>query len=87
MGRRPALAISNAIFNSATGMAIVCPITKPDRGVPFHVPVPEESSVTDFVMVEQVKSVDFQARRWQSIGRASSQTLDEVLAILGACIE
>ena len=87
MGRRPALVISNDTFNRVTGMAIVCPITNTDRGIPFHVPVPEESNITGFVMVEQVKSVDFKARRWQPIGRISSEALDEVLAILAACIE
>jgi mRNA interferase MazF len=57
MGRRPALVISNDLFNDRTGMAIVCPLTKTDRGYPFHVPVPEGSPVTGFVMVEQVKAM------------------------------
>jgi len=55
-GRRPALVISNFLFNRATGLAIVCPITNTERGIPFHLPVPEDSSLTGFVMVEQVKS-------------------------------
>jgi mRNA interferase MazF len=62
-GRRPALVISNFLFNRATGLAIVCPITNTDRKIPFHLPVPATSSLTGFVMVEQVKSVDYQARK------------------------
>lgn len=62
-GRRPALVVSKGLFNSSTGLAIVCPITNTDRGFPFHVPIPEISSLSGFVMVEQVKSVDFRARR------------------------
>lgn len=51
-GRRPALVISNHLFNSATGLAIVCPITNTNRGIPFHLLVPAASSLTGFVMVE-----------------------------------
>jgi mRNA interferase MazF len=38
-GRRPAIVISNFLFNKATGLAIVCPITNTNRNIPFHLPV------------------------------------------------
>lgn len=85
-GRRPALVVSNTLFNRATGMAMLCPLTTTDRGFPFHVPVPEGCPVTGFVMVEQVKSVDVRARRMKPIGVAPAELLDEVLAILDACL-
>src|SRR6267143_1665004 len=62
-GRRPALVISNSLFNQATGLAIACPITNTDRKIPFHLPVPDTPSFTGFVRVEQVKSVDCRARQ------------------------
>jgi mRNA interferase MazF len=62
-GRRPAIVVSNFLFNKATGMAIVCPITNTNRRIPFHLPIPKSSSLTGFVMVEQVKSIDFKSRR------------------------
>jgi mRNA interferase MazF len=86
-GRRPALVISNHPFNKATGLAIVCPITNTDRGMPFHVPVPEGAGVTGFVMVEQVKAVDYSVRRWKRIGRANQEVVEEALSILDACLE
>ena len=85
-GRRPALVVSNDLFNRATGMAMLCPLTTSDRGYPFHVRVPEACGVTGFVMVEQVKSIDFRARRATRIGRAPDDLLDEVLAVLDACL-
>ncbi len=85
-GRRPALVISNDLFNRATGMAMLCPLTTTDRGYPFHVPVPEGCDMNGFVMVEQVKSVDVRARRATPIGRAPDHLLDEVLAVLDACL-
>jgi mRNA interferase MazF len=85
-GRRPALVISNDLFNKHTGLCVACPITSTQRGFPFHVAVPDEDGVTGFVMVEQVKSIDFRARKAKRIGKASAGTLDEVLSILDACI-
>jgi len=85
-GRRPALVVSNTLFNEQTGLTIVCPLTTTDRGYPFHVAVTENPRVKGFVMVEQVKSVDYHARQAKAIGKASVDLLDEVLSILDACI-
>ena len=85
-GRRPALVLSNTLFNEHTGLAIVCPLTNTDRGFPFHVPIINDADVTGFVMVEQVESIDFPARKAKRIGRASDGVLEEVLSILDACI-
>lgn len=86
-GRRPALVVSNDLFNRHTGLALVCPLTNTDRRFPFHVAVLDDPEVQGFVMVEQVKSIDFRARDAKRIGRASESLLDEVLAILDACID
>ena len=85
-GRRPALVVSNSLFNKHTGLAIVCPLTNTERRFPFHVAVVDNPKVTGFVMVEQVKSIDFRARKAKCIGRSSDSVLEEVLSILDACI-
>ncbi len=85
-GRRPALVVSNKIFNKATGLCIVCPITSTKRSIPFHVEIPKDSSLTGYIMVEQVKSIDYRSRRIKLIEKVSRNILDEVLAILDACI-
>lgn len=85
-GCRPALVVSNTLFNEQTGLAIVCPLTTTDRGYPFHVTVSDSPHVKGFVMVEQVKSIDYRARQARIIGKASNDLLDEVLSILDACI-
>jgi len=85
-GRRPALVISNMAFNRHTGLAIVCPLTNRDRAFPFHVPVGDAVDITGFVMVEQVKSLDFRSRDAKRIGKASIAVLEEVLSLLDACI-
>ena len=85
-GRRPALVVSSTLFNRRTGLAMVCPITNTDRNYPLHVPLPENCTLTGFVMVDQMKSVDYNARRAKLIEKAPSQILDEALAILDAIL-
>lgn len=85
-GRRPALVLSNDLFNKHTGLCMVCPITSTRRDYPFHVTIPAGEKVTGFVMVEQIKSIDFRARRVKRIGRAPAAVLDEALSLLDACI-
>ena len=85
-GRRPALVLSNTLFNERTGLAIVCAITTSDKRFPFHVAILDDPKVAGFIMVEQVKSIDYGARAAKRIGTASHDVLDEVLAILDACI-
>lgn len=85
-GRRPALVVSNDLFNRYSGLCIVCPITSTRRDFPFHVALAEGSGVTGYVMVEQVKSIDFRSRKARRIGRAPEPVLQEALSILDACI-
>jgi len=85
-GRRPALVVSNDLFNLRTGLVIACPITSTNRKYPFHVAISSGLVVTGFVMVEQVKSVDYRSRKAKRIDQAPIALLEEVLAILDACI-
>lgn len=85
-GRRPALVVSNDLFNKHTGLCIACPVTNSRRDYPFHVTIPDGCDVTGVVMVEQVKSIDFRARNVKRIGSAPNVVLEEVLSLLDACI-
>lgn len=81
-----ALVVSNDLFNKHTGLAIVCPITNTDRNFPFHLAVPGGSSLTGFVMVEQVKSIDYAVRRAKFVERAPTDFVEGVLDMIGACL-
>ena len=72
-GRRPALVVSNNLFNKHTGLCIACPITNTRRDYPFHVAVAANAGVTGFVMVEQVNTIDFQSRKAKRLGKAPTQ--------------
>src|SRR5437867_3328230 len=86
-GRRPALVISNYLFNKHTGLAIVCPITHTNQQIPFHLPIPASASLTGFVMVEQVKSVDYAARRAKFVDKAPNRLVEDALSVVDACIK
>ena len=85
-GRRPALVVSKEAFNKSTGMAICCPITNTNRKVPFHIPIAGRTSLTGFVMCDQVKSLDFRSRGISLIEHAPQEVLEDVLAIIDAVI-
>ena len=85
-GRRPALVLSNNIYNQKTGLAMVCPITNTNNGFPLHVMIKNTLSVNGFVMIEQIKSVDYQARCGEFIEKAPEALIGEVLAKLHACL-
>lgn len=86
-GRRPALVLSHYLFNKHTRLAIVCPLTTTDRRIPFHLPIPAGMKLTGFVMIEQVKSIDYTARKAKFIQSAPDHFIQEAVALLEACID
>ncbi len=82
MKRRPALVISPASFNRAFGLAYVVPITTKPKGHGFEVPLPAGLRVKGSVMVNQLKSFDWQARGGKAAGKAPSDVLDRVARII-----
>ena len=81
-GRRPAVVLSPAIYNSKSGLALVCPVTSQAKGYPFEVPVPEGLGVTGVILADHVKSVDWKARQAERVGRCPGETVEEVRARL-----
>lgn len=62
-GERPAIVLSPYDFNIGTGFAVVCPITNQVKGYPFEVPLPNDLIITGVILADQVKSLDWRARR------------------------
>ena len=84
-GRRPALIVSNYIFNKSLGLAFACPITNTQRNSPFHIQV-KSKNITGFIMTEQLKSIDYNARKVKFVEKADKETINEVLSIIEAII-
>jgi mRNA interferase MazF len=79
-GRRPALVISPKAYNRRVGLAIVCPITSRVKGYPFEVELPEGLDVRGAILCDQIKSLDWRARRAARLGAVSAAVMQEVTA-------
>jgi mRNA interferase MazF len=77
-GRRPALVVSPHAYQARTGLALVCPITRRAKGYPFEVALPAGFPVDGVVLADQVRSVDWRARRSTFIARAPEEVVRSV---------
>jgi len=87
MKRRPALVLSAAEFNAAFGLAFVAPVTSKPKGHAFEVQLPRGSRVRGAVMVHQVKSFDWQARRARFAAAAPASVVAAAVEIIKDIIE
>ena len=85
-GRRPALVLSPEAYNRKVGLAVFCPVTSRAKGYPFEVTVPEGLKASGVVLSDQVKSLDWRARKASFCCRLSEDALREVVAKLGAIL-
>ena len=81
-GRRPALVLTPAPFNGRVGLAFVCPITSRVKGYPFEVALRGVDEVSGVILVDQLRSLDWRARRAEPVGKAPAPVMAEVLAKL-----
>ena len=85
-GRRPAIIVSNKVFNQHLGLAFACPITNTKRDFPFHVPVKSEN-ITGYIMAEQMKSIDYNSRSIKFIEKADEETMGHILGIIDSILD
>lgn len=84
-GHRPALVLSPAAYNSKTGTMVCCPMTTQVKGYPFEVIIHAEA-ISGAVLSDQVKNLDWRARKATPKGKASTEELDEVRAKIAALL-
>ena len=82
MKRRPALVISPVEFNDVFGLAFVAPITTKPKGHAFEVSLPPNSKVKGVVLVHQLKSLDWRARKARIAGSVPLAVLTAVTEII-----
>jgi mRNA interferase MazF len=72
-GRRPALVISHRSYNAPSGPALWCPITSQIKDYPFEVPVSPANGVRGVILCDQIRNVDWRARRARFITQAAAR--------------
>lgn len=85
-GRRPALVLSPASYNGKTSLAVLCPVTTARKGYPFEVDLPRGLRVHGVILADQIRSLDWKARRTTHAATAPPQVLEEVLARVRALL-
>jgi len=75
-GHRPALVLSPKKYNDASGLMLCCPMTTQIKGYPFEVLVAGDK--ISVVLSDQVKSVDWRARKAVLKERVDAETLNAV---------
>ena len=85
-GHRPALVLSPAAYNGKTSLMICCPMATRIKGYPFEVRI--AGAASSVALADQIRSLDWRARRATRKGRAMAAELAEVRlkarAVMGA---
>ena len=86
-GRRPAFVVSPRAYNAKVGLALFCPVTSRPKGYPFEVALPDEGKARGAVLSDQLKSLDWKARRAARLDRASDDVIRAVTARILALVD
>ena len=86
-GKRPAIVISNNIFNINTKMAVMCPITSNTKDFPTHYVLEDTKKIKGAVLCEHIRSIDYETRNIIFVEKASDNDILSVMMLMNACIE
>lgn len=86
-GYRPALVISNNVFNEKAKLAIVCPITNTNKKFPLHIELDDRTKTAGVILCEHIRSLDVEARGYEIIEKIPDDIFQKVLDIIFAEIE
>lgn len=79
-GFRPAVVLSPELYNKTSGLCLVCPITTSVKDYPFEVPLEGARKTSGVALADQVRSIDWQARKIKIIDRISISSVTAILA-------
>ncbi|MDZ7752450.1 MAG: endoribonuclease MazF [Gammaproteobacteria bacterium] len=87
-GRRPVVVLSPASYNGKTSLMLCCPMTTQIKGYPFEVEI--SASRQGVALADQIKSLDWRARKATKKGNVTSEELFKIrrktLALIGSTI-
>jgi len=86
-GYRPALVISNYVFNEKTNLTILCPITNTNSTFPLHIALDERTKTTGFILCQHVRALDLEARGYSFVEQIPDDLLKKVVDVVYKEIE
>jgi len=73
------LVLSHSSFNAKRGCVFACPISNTARQNPFYIQILEGLAVTGVIMTDQIRSVDYVARKAELIAECPEELLAKAL--------
>ena len=86
MGYRPVLVISPIKYNRMASLVLACRITSKAKGLSFEVPLVEGMQTKGVVLSDQIKTLDWKARKVKFVESVSQDLIEEVQAKLETLI-
>ena len=86
-GRRPAFVVSPDTYNRKTGLFLACPITSKVKGYPFEVALPNGLAVSGVILADQIKSLDWKARKAEFATSTNDDVIEYVAALVRPLID
>lgn len=77
-GWRPAIVLSPIAYNGKTGLVVAVPITNQLKGYPFEVRLPSDMKTTGVALADQIKNLDWRARRAKYVETAPTDALKAI---------
>jgi len=85
-GNRPAIVISKDKYNEITKQIIVCPITSKSKKLPMRIQLDERTKTQGFIMCDQVRTFDVNARNPKFAEKIPEDILDIIKKTVSAVI-
>ena len=85
-GHRPAVVISQTIYNNTRNLAFICPITSNTKPLRLHIPLDDRTKTQGNVICEQVRTIDLLVRKCKFIETMPKDKLESVLEAVSAII-
>ena len=79
-GYRPALVVSPQAYNRISHFVLACPITNTIKGWRFEVVLTKSMQTSGVILTDQVRVLDWKARKVKFVERAETSIIDEALA-------
>jgi mRNA interferase MazF len=84
--RHPALVMTPRRYSIATGLALVMPLTTKAKGGTFEVPVRGGKRAKGVILANELRTVDYSARRAEKFDTCPPDVLADVRAIAEALV-
>ena len=77
---RPAVVISKDFFNDTTSLTIVCPLSSRENSFFLHEPIPDDASISGYILLEQLQALDLDGRNAKKIGALEKEDMKYILS-------